>query len=81
VEGQYSARQNRTTEEELPTDSFFLVNAHMSYRIPLGANTQADFFVKGVNLANQEARLHTSLLKDIAPMGGRGVLCGVKFSF
>jgi iron complex outermembrane receptor protein len=81
VEGQYSARQNRTAEEELPTDSFFLVNAHMSYRIPLGANTQADFFVKGVNLANQEARLHTSLLKDIAPMGGRGVLCGVKLSF
>lgn len=80
VEGQYSARQNRTSELELPTDSYFLLNASVGYRLTLGS-TEADFYVKGVNLTNAEARLHTSFLKDLAPLGGRGVVCGMKFTF
>jgi iron complex outermembrane receptor protein len=39
------------------------------------------FYAKGVNLTNQEAREHTSFLKDIAPLGGRGVVCGMKLTF
>jgi iron complex outermembrane receptor protein len=80
VEGQYAARQNRTAERELPTDSYFLLNASVGYRAQLGAVT-ADFYVQGVNLTDAEARLHTSFLKDIAPLGGRGVVTGVKFEF
>lgn len=80
VEGQYSARQNRTSEFELPTDSHFLLNASIGYRLTLGS-TEADLYVKGVNLTNAEARLHTSFLKDRAPLGGRGVVCGLKFTF
>jgi iron complex outermembrane receptor protein len=80
VEGQYSARQNRASEFELPTDSYFLLNASVGYRLTLGG-TEADFYVKGVNLTNAEARLHTSFLKDRAPLGGRGVVCGLKFTF
>lgn len=80
VEGQYSARQNRASEFELPTDSYFLLNASVGCRLTLGG-TDTDFYVKGVNLTNAEARLHTSFLKDRAPLGGRGVVCGLKFTF
>ncbi len=80
IEGQYAARQNRTAAFELPTDSYFLVNASVGYRASFGPVT-ADFYVKGVNLADAEARLHTSILKDIAPLGGRGVIAGMKFEF
>ena len=80
VEGQYVARQNRTAEFELPTDSYFLLNASVSYRVPAGA-LDLVFYVKGTNLADDEARLHTSFLKELAPLPGRGVLFGVKATF
>jgi iron complex outermembrane receptor protein len=80
IEGQYAARQNRTSESELPTDHHFLLNASLGYHATLG-RTEADVYVKGVNLTDSEARLHTSFLKDVAPLGGRGVVCGVKFTF
>ncbi len=80
LEGIWAARQNRTAEFELPTDSYFLLNASVSYRVPLGP-ANLDFYVKGTNLTDAEARLHTSFLKDIAPLPGRGVLFGVKAEF
>jgi iron complex outermembrane receptor protein len=80
VEGQYSARQNRTAEFELPTDSFFLLNAGLSYKVPV-RGVDLDFYVRGTNLLDQEARLHTSFLKEIAPLPGRGVLLGVRAEF
>ena len=80
IEGHYAARQDRTSDFELPTDRSFLLSANIGYRITLGT-TEANFYVKGVNLTDAEARLHTSFLKDIAPLGGRGVVCGMKFAF
>ncbi len=80
IEGQYSARQNRTAEFELPTDSYFLVNARVGYRVPI-RGYDLDVYVRGVNLTNEEARLHTSFLKDIAPLGGRGIVVGMKAEF
>ena len=80
IEGQYSHEQDRTAEFELPTDSFFLLSASASYRVPAGP-VDIDIFVKGTNLTDEEARLHTSFLKDIAPLAGRGVLLGVRTTF
>jgi iron complex outermembrane receptor protein len=80
VEGQYSHEQNRTAEFELPTDSYFLLNASMSYRVPVGP-VEFDVYLKGTNLTNEEARVHTSFLKEIAPLAGRGALLGMRASF
>ena len=80
IEGQYSHEQDRTAEFELPTDSYFLLNASASYRVKAGP-VDFDFYVKGTNLTNEEARLHTSFLKDSAPLAGRGVLVGVRTTF
>lgn len=80
VEGQYAHEQNRTAAFELPTDGYFLLNASLSYRLPV-RSAALDVYLKGTNLTNAEARLHTSFLKDVAPMPGRGVLVGVRASF
>jgi iron complex outermembrane receptor protein len=80
LEGQYSAAQRRTAEGELPTDAFFLLNAGLSYQLMQGPVT-VEVFVRGTNLLDEEARLHTSFLKDIAPMEGRGIAVGMQASF
>jgi iron complex outermembrane receptor protein len=80
IEGQYAHEQDRTAEFELPTDGYFLLNASVNYRIATGP-VDLDLYLKGTNLTNEEARFHTSFLKDIAPLAGRGVLLGVRTTF
>ncbi len=80
IEGQYAHGQDRTAEFELPTDGYFLLNASVNYRIAAGP-VDIDVYLKGTNLTNEEARFHTSFLKDIAPLAGRGVLLGVRTTF
>lgn len=80
LEGQWAARQNRTADYELPTDSYFLVNAGLDYTVKFSEVTTT-WFLKGVNLLDQEARQSTSFLKDIAPMAGRGVVAGLRMEF
>jgi len=38
-------------------------------------------YLKGENLGDEEARLHTSLLKDLAPLPGRNVTVGMRVYF
>lgn len=80
VEGIFSASQHETADNELPTDSYCLLNAALTYQFKSGPVT-TDVYIKGVNLTDEEAREHTSFLKDIAPLGGRGIVAGVKISF
>jgi iron complex outermembrane receptor protein len=80
LEGQFAAHQSHTADFELPTDSYFLLNAGVSYDVKLG-DTTTTFYVKATNLTDEEARQHTSLLKDVAPMAGRGVLAGIRAEF
>lgn len=80
LEAQYSAAQHRTAENELPTDSYVLLNAGVNWRL-LEGPVNVGLFVRGTNLANVEARLHTSFLKDIAPMEGRAVMVGLRAEF
>jgi iron complex outermembrane receptor protein len=80
LEGQYAAHQSRHANHELPTDGYFLVNAGLTYDLKLGGTTTT-FYLKGTNLTDEEARQHTSLLKDIAPMAGRGVIAGLRTEF
>ncbi|WP_193214593.1 TonB-dependent receptor [Luteolibacter marinus] len=80
IDGQYAAHQDRHAPGELPTDSYFLVNAALSYQLDLGDVTTT-FFLKGTNLTDEEARLSTSFLKEVAPLGGRGVVAGIRAEF
>ncbi len=80
LEGVYAGEQHRVADNELPTDGYFMVNAALTYTFTAGRAT-TDVFLKGVNLTDEEAREHTSFLKDIAPLGGRGIVAGMKISF
>jgi len=80
IEGQYAATQDHNAAFELPTDSYFLLGASVSYKTSL-AGLDSTIYVKGVNLTDEEARLSTSFLKDVAPLAGRGVIVGLRSEF
>ena len=78
-EGRYAHTAGHDINE-LPTDAYVLVNAALSYKVALG-DVDTTFYLKGVNLTDEEARQSTSILKDIAPLAGRGLVAGVRAEF
>jgi iron complex outermembrane receptor protein len=76
----HASSQDRVSANELPTDAYTLVNANFIYRLTV-AKTALDAFVRVTNMFNQEAREHTSPLKDMAPLPGRGVMVGLSGTF
>lgn len=80
LEGVFAAKQTRVADQELPTDAYTMINASISKTISAGGFA-TKFYIKGVNLTNVEAREHTSFLKDIAPLAGRGVVVGAAVEF
>jgi iron complex outermembrane receptor protein len=71
--------QDRVADNERATDGYTMVDATLSYHLP--TKLHLDAFVKATNLLDEEAREHTSFLKDIAPLGGRSVLFGLRGEF
>lgn len=80
VEVRHAARQNRFTADESATSAYTFVNVSVDYLIP-ARGMSYEIFVRGRNLTDEEAREHTSFLKDFAPQPGRGVLAGVRLTF
>ena len=80
LEGIYAAPQSQLAMNETRTSSYFLVNLSLTYRILQGPTT-LDVYVKGMNLTNEDAREHTSVLKDRVPLPGRGLVAGMKLTF
>ncbi|MEC9260770.1 MAG: TonB-dependent receptor [Pseudomonadota bacterium] len=71
--------QTKTTEYETSTEGYTLVNASVDYRL---SDTQDwTVYVRANNLFDKEARVHTSFLKDQAPLPGRNFTLGTRFSF
>jgi iron complex outermembrane recepter protein len=67
-------KQDKLGPEELPTDGYTLVNVDVSYKLPHSVFV----YLRGENLLDEDARRHTSPLKDVAPLPGRGVGAGVR---
>ncbi len=65
---------------ETPTASYSLLNAYASYDLNLGSS-QGELFLRGFNLTDELARVHTSFLKDSAPLPGAGVEVGLRIDF
>ncbi|MDP2958251.1 MAG: TonB-dependent receptor [Longimicrobiales bacterium] len=66
----HTNRQARVAPFEAPTPGFTMVQGSVSYRLHFG-NIFHDITLVGSNLTDTEARLHTSFLKDVAPLPGR----------
>jgi iron complex outermembrane receptor protein len=73
-------KQDRNAENELPTDGYTLLNLAFEYNLFAG-RVRCDTLIRGNNLTDAEVRDSTSVLKDIAPLPGRGVSGGVRLSF
>lgn len=78
VEAMWHDDQDRVAAEELPTDDYTLVSASVSYRF---ADGDVLVFLKGTNLTDEEARRHSSPLKDLVPLPGRALQAGLRWDF
>lgn len=72
--------QNRVAANEETSPGYTLIDAHLAYRWDLPQSSW-EVFLDGSNLGNQEARPHTSLLRDFAPLPGRALAFGVRVYF
>ncbi|TWI00960.1 iron complex outermembrane receptor protein [Luteimonas cucumeris] len=75
------AEQDRVAEFESATPGYTLVDAHLAWHGDTAGGNAWEVFVDGSNLLDKEARPHTSFLKDVAPLPGRGVSFGVRAFF
>jgi iron complex outermembrane recepter protein len=71
--------QTRIGAFETPTDGYTMVNADVGWAAT--KNHALHLFVRATNLLDDDARRSTSLVKDVAPLPGRGVAVGVRASF
>lgn len=81
IENLFVAKQDRTADFELPTDDYSLLNAGVAYQLPIDDKNTYELYARGTNLTDEEARVHTSFLKDVAPLRGRAFFAGIKVSF
>ncbi|WP_334013923.1 TonB-dependent receptor [Alteromonas sp. S167] len=80
LEVTHFAKQDDISSFETETDGYTLVDATVTYDVPLG-DVDLSVYLSGKNLTDQEARVHTSFLKDIAPRPGRNLAFGVRGYF
>jgi iron complex outermembrane receptor protein len=80
LEANHSMAQNRVPSGDTPTDAYTLWNLIATYRFPAGPS-YVTAWLKATNLTNVEARLATSVLRDVLPLGGRALQGGVRVDF
>jgi iron complex outermembrane receptor protein len=73
-------KQDRVAEGETATPGFTRVDANVSYGF-VAADAEWEIYVDARNLTDSTGRLHTSFLKDVAPLPGRGIGFGIRAYF
>jgi len=81
IEGVFVAAQTDTAGFELPTSAYQLLNATVEAKLPKWQDRELTLYVRGTNLTDEEARIHSSFLKDLAPLRGASVLFGIRAVF
>jgi iron complex outermembrane receptor protein len=74
------ADQDDVAALETATEGYTLLDAGLTYHWDVGS-AGWEAFVEGRNLGNEEARAHTSYLKDVAPLAGRNIAVGLRVDF
>jgi iron complex outermembrane receptor protein len=72
--------QSDTAELESKTNGYTMFDANVNFFID-GLGDDLVAFVKVNNITNEEARVHTSFLKNVSPLPARGLTVGVRGSF
>ena len=71
------ADQNDLAFAELPTDGYDDLRIHIAYTLDL-REKQVNLFLSGRNLTDDEQRLHTSFIGQLAPQPGRTIEAGFR---
>lgn len=66
---------------EEPTAGYTLVSADFDWLLTTGGGAELSLFLRGSNLLDEDARRHTSLVKEVAPLPGRNYAFGVRARF
>jgi len=78
LRGVNAADQDNPGINETETDGYTRWDAGMDYHFKLGSDRELLVFLKGTNLSDEEIRLSTSFLRNIAPEAGRSVELGFR---
>ncbi len=70
AEIEYAAAQDDIADFELPTEGYALFNLYATLR-PFSRADGLAVRLSATNLTDEDARIHTSFLKDVAPLPGR----------
>ena len=62
------ARQDRVAAHETESPGYTLVTANLAWHRDTADGSAIEVFVDGTNLLDEQARPHTSFLKDLAPV-------------
>jgi iron complex outermembrane recepter protein len=76
----HNFEQTKTAELETATDAYTLVDLRLNHTLSL-REQDVDLYFKVDNLFNEEARVHTSFLKDQTLMPARNISLGVSVVF
>ena len=74
------SEQKQVAQFEGRTSGYNLIDFDLTYGFDL-ASIEVELYAQGRNLADTQARFHTSLLRDFAPVPGRSVTVGLRSFF
>ena len=80
VDATHTGEQSRTAPGEDSTGSYTLLGARAAYNWKTD-HAESELFIRVRNLTDDLARVHTSFLRDTAPLPGRSVDVGVNVRF
>lgn len=73
--------QNKISADEVKTDGFGMLSAHVNYYPGYFAGQDVAIYLKAENITNQLGYAHNSFIKDFAPLPGRSFGIGVRAQF
>lgn len=79
----YTAQRHRgkVINEEVDLGGYHLWDAYLGYTHHFNEHRSLEWFLDARNLGNVEARPHNSTLKYLAPLPGRSLRTGLRFTF
>jgi len=72
--------QDKIGALETSTDAYSMLDAHVNYYLA-GMGDDLVLYVKAQNLTDEYAQVHSSFLKEVAPLPGRNFSLGIRGSF
>lgn len=77
----YAANQDKPGDFERSSQSYTRWDLGGEYRIPMATGSEVIVFAELNNIGDEQIRLSTSFLRDIAPEAGRSAELGLRYLF